>query len=247
MTLKLIALAIVGSLSTGSADADTVLYQSIPDLTAATAIALCSSCGGAFQVFDPFSVPPPASSTSNIVSSISFDSITNSTTSFSVEIYKGATGASSNLLFSQTFSPGQYSVAAGSTGAGGSLPTSILTVVPTGLSLKSGDYQISFFSPTNLALPAYPPYPPGTLHTLFTESFPGDPSTSFATSGVILGFSVKGGGSLSATPLPAALPLFAAGLGLVGLLAKRRKRKGFALARAACRYTDANHQPAGLC
>jgi hypothetical protein len=33
-----------------------------------------------------------------------------------------------------------------------------------------------------------------------------------------------GGGPNLATPLPAALPLFAAGLGVVGLLARRRKR-----------------------
>jgi hypothetical protein len=35
---------------------------------------------------------------------------------------------------------------------------------------------------------------------------------------------------LAATPLPATLPLFAGGLGMVGLLAGRRKRKNAALA-----------------
>jgi len=34
-----------------------------------------------------------------------------------------------------------------------------------------------------------------------------------------------GGGNAGATPLPAALPLFAGGLGVIGLLARRRKRK----------------------
>ena len=38
---------------------------------------------------------------------------------------------------------------------------------------------------------------------------------------------------VSATPLPAALPLFAGGLGLVGLLARRRKRKNAAALAAA--------------
>jgi hypothetical protein len=38
------------------------------------------------------------------------------------------------------------------------------------------------------------------------------------------------GGNLSETPLPAALPLFATGLGALGLLARRRKRKAAALA-----------------
>ena len=35
---------------------------------------------------------------------------------------------------------------------------------------------------------------------------------------------------VSATPLPAALPLFAGGLGVMGLLGRRRKRKAQALA-----------------
>jgi len=37
---------------------------------------------------------------------------------------------------------------------------------------------------------------------------------------------------LTVTPLPAALPLFATGLGVIGLLARRRKRKAAALAAA---------------
>ena len=40
-------------------------------------------------------------------------------------------------------------------------------------------------------------------------------------------------GSLNEVPLPAALPLFATGLGVMGLLAWRRKRKAGALAAAA--------------
>lgn len=39
-----------------------------------------------------------------------------------------------------------------------------------------------------------------------------------------------GGGPGLATPLPAALPLFAGGLGVIGLLARRRKRKSAAIA-----------------
>jgi len=39
--------------------------------------------------------------------------------------------------------------------------------------------------------------------------------------------------TLSETPLPAALPLFAGGLGVIGLLARRRKRKGAAAIAAA--------------
>ena len=53
--------------------------------------------------------------------------------------------------------------------------------------------------------------------------------TSDAGSGALLGISLFGNG-ISATPLPAALPLFATGLGAMGLLGWRRKRKAKAAA-----------------
>ena len=49
---------------------------------------------------------------------------------------------------------------------------------------------------------------------------------------VIQGLVTLGSTDLQGTPLPAALPLFAGGLGVMGLLARRRKRKGAALAAA---------------
>jgi hypothetical protein len=45
------------------------------------------------------------------------------------------------------------------------------------------------------------------------------------TPGIVLGVNDPSGGGGQQTPLPAALPLFAGGLGLVGLIAWRRKRK----------------------
>jgi hypothetical protein len=50
---------------------------------------------------------------------------------------------------------------------------------------------------------------------------------------VIQGLVTLGSTDLQGTPLPAALPLFAGGLGVMGLLARRRKRKGAATALAA--------------
>jgi hypothetical protein len=44
------------------------------------------------------------------------------------------------------------------------------------------------------------------------------------------GSSLSGGVEVASTPLPAALPLFASGLGLMGFLAKRRKRQGAGIA-----------------
>jgi hypothetical protein len=67
---------------------------------------------------------------------------------------------------------------------------------------------------------------PGTSSDKF--HFTGLPASDF---GILL-VDANGGlgqtNSVSATPLPAALPLFAGGLGLVGLLARRRKRKNAA-------------------
>lgn len=48
---------------------------------------------------------------------------------------------------------------------------------------------------------------------------------SFDLSGYTLEFSAGIQNSAAATPLPAALPLFASGLGALGLLGWRRKRK----------------------
>lgn len=44
--------------------------------------------------------------------------------------------------------------------------------------------------------------------------------------------SASGGVEVSTTPLPAALPLFAGGLGVIGLLARRKKKAAAALAAA---------------
>ncbi len=53
------------------------------------------------------------------------------------------------------------------------------------------------------------------------------PDTSYGN-GTCITTCTTGGGGDTATPLPAALPLFAGGLGVFGLLARRRKRKNAA-------------------
>jgi hypothetical protein len=52
-------------------------------------------------------------------------------------------------------------------------------------------------------------------------------------SGAVPGFNFSITEETSTTPLPAALPLFAGGLGLMGLLARRKKRKSSAATAAA--------------
>ena len=76
---------------------------------------------------------------------------------------------------------------------------------------------------------------------LYTDTYPGSPYTQFTASVVGTGsdvllftsaqdpaFTYLDDVSLTATPLPAALPLFASGLGAFGLLGWRRKRKALA-------------------
>jgi hypothetical protein len=84
-----------------------------------------------------------------------------------------------------------------------------------------------------------PPYPPepDTSFNVYDNGYPAailsttasyDVNTSFNGTYSITELGPQG--SASATPLPAALPLFASGLGGLGLLGWRRKRKAAALA-----------------
>jgi hypothetical protein len=65
--------------------------------------------------------------------------------------------------------------------------------------------------------PADPSGPSDPYYNVFAVSDPADSS--------IYDQEFTLGPSVSSTPLPAALPLFAGGLGIVGLLARRKKRK----------------------
>jgi hypothetical protein len=90
-------------------------------------------------------------------------------------------------------------------------------------------------------------FPSGSVRSelFFNPAIPSDLTVAFALAGIGIGsgqFSFSGGGvsagatfridtvsvngAVVPTPLPAALPLFAAGLGITGVLGWRRKRKG---------------------
>ena len=64
---------------------------------------------------------------------------------------------------------------------------------------------------------------PGTYTMLFIGGLPSGTTGSYEAS-------ITAGAPLSETPLPAALPLFVTGLGAMGLLGWRRKRKDAAVA-----------------
>jgi hypothetical protein len=71
----------------------------------------------------------------------------------------------------------------------------------------------------------------GTSSPLAAGSFYNGPYGN-ASSEAGGGGAVSGGVNIAATPLPGALPLFAGGLGVMGFLARRRKRKSATLAAA---------------
>jgi hypothetical protein len=70
----------------------------------------------------------------------------------------------------------------------------------------------------------------GTLISLYDSASSNFTTYDVAASGHLTSF---GPAELSQTPLPAALPLFATGLGALGLLGWRRKRKNTAAIAAA--------------
>jgi len=121
------------------------------------------------------------------------------------------------LFTGLTLGPGTYYLTLDTTGYGGGwrvdnsntdLPTLGSGVTPAGSSRGYCDGSIAY--------PCGGYAPAGTLYT--------DPLSPY-----VLRVDVEG----TQTPIPAALPLFAGGLGVIGLLARRRKRKVAAALAAA--------------
>lgn len=83
----------------------------------------------------------------------------------------------------------------------------------------AGGNSFQFYEDDTLYTPG-PPYGCGGVYCLLGPGAPGSPGPGdpFTTVDFSLTF-------VSETPLPAALPLFAAGLGVIGLFGLRRKRK----------------------
>jgi hypothetical protein len=184
------------------------LFQSVPDLTGPTYLSgVCSACFGSYRVFDTFS----------LASNASIDAVTVGVypnpfpTDMSVSIWSISGGAPATQLFTETFTPEQFVSAV-------AYPDRVLvTVDPISLVLAAGTYDISFYNADGLALIHY--Y--GGAGLFYQQgNFVSDLGGSLGGS---LGF-VLSGDALT-TPLPAALPLFATGLGALGLLGWRRKRK----------------------
>ena len=125
-------------------------------------------------------------------------------------------------------------------------PISSLALTIGGLDIATSHPSINtnVFDPGTLTL-SFTAYDPANIHTLVFFNFFGAPTNYVAAveanvSGIVdpyEGNTQNWAGTFSisssppgAVPLPAALPLFAAGLGALGLLGRRRKRKAAALA-----------------
>jgi hypothetical protein len=197
--------AIAGSAQTTRAD---VLYQSVPDLSAAPYLYFCSSCvyGVYYRVYDTFSL---AGGISNF-SSITFD-LYKPFYPGNVEITIWDVHLPSNPLFDQTFTPAQLSAQFVGN-------TAMVTADLTGLQLNPGTYQISFFNLTNLAVAAFS-NPNGALTQI----------NGIVPSGLSAGFRLEG----TDPPLNVPGPIVGAGLpGLIlasgGLLGWWRRRQKIA-------------------
>lgn len=120
----------------------------------------------------------------------------------------------------------------------------LATVTPTAFSFSDGVQTISspntssfMFSTdasgniTQYNVSLLTPLGPGTIAAINVLTLTTEDDVSFNGSTATTGVTSPGVWSTAAvTPLPAALPLFATGLGLTGLFGWRRKRKGPAIA-----------------
>jgi hypothetical protein len=184
------------------------LFQSVPDLTGPAYLSgVCSSCSGSFRVFDTFSLASNASIDAVTVGVYPYPFPTN----ISVSIWSISGGAPASQLFTETFTPGQFASTV-------TYPDRVLvTVDPISLMLAAGTYDISFYNADGLGLIHY--Y--GGAGLFYQQ---GNAVSDLGGSlGGSLGFVLSG--DAQTTPLPATLPLFASGLGALGLLGWRRKRK----------------------
>ena len=222
-----------------------IIYQSIPvpDMTATPEISWCSTCPGISYLNEGL-VTQLIGQQFSLGSAATALSVT-----FAVQIYQGTPssvtlgfyqdlgGTVGSNIYDQTFSSSQFvAISPGSQNSG--QPTELITVnLATGVPLATGNYLLFMTNPTYLAIPAFGGLGSGgqivvedTLQTPLPQTgdqylYPEQGVPQHLDSAVYI--------SDTLAPVPAALPLFATGLGVMGLFGWRRKRKNAAAIGAA--------------
>lgn len=201
-----LVLALVGGMAAAPQARAAVLFQSIPDLTIEPAQnAWCSSCFGAFRIFDLFTLGEDA-----VVQGITFavQSDYYFPTNVTVSIHGVEDGRPDAALFSQVFAVAELIT------QDTLFNTTLVSVAPAGgWALGAGTYFISFFNPENLGVPGYT-NPGRELYQEGGLSFIENQSAAFRLEGD------------RGTPVPAPMSLALFGLGLIGLAAARRRAQG---------------------
>ena len=192
----------------------TVLYQSIPDLSASRSDSLCSNCPdigpvqSIGQIFS-FGASATAKSLSFVVSN---DYVW--PTSVTVGIYEDAGGAVGANIYRQTF-----------TTFASDVPTAGLTDVlsvnlGTGLTLGSGSYIVFLTNSSGLGVATFGGGPGNAIYN-YDSTFPdltGNPYASLPGQDIGVLFS-----STSAIPEPATWTMLLVGFAGIGFFARRRK------------------------
>ncbi len=196
------AIAMAGILIAMPSTRASTLFQSVPDFSSPAAPdGACSACNGSYRAFDTFTLDSSSSIGSVTVSL--YDASVDFPVNLSVSIWTISGGLPGTQLFSQTFTPAEF--------VSDVYPYyALVTVDPVGLSLLAGTYDISFYNPANLAVTEYV----GGSGLLYQQGFGFLPGYS-------AGFILSG----EVTPLPATLPLFASGMGVIGLFGWLKRRR----------------------
>ena len=202
------------------ARANTIIYQSIPDLTAIpVSNAACSSCDGIWEAIDFFTLGDTYSIDHiNFVTGPAAFGTDNNFAGLMGETVRIWNSDYSSVLFSQVVTPTLLSYELHGYSSANQYSTAILSVTLGGLISVTGIYGISFQA-YNLGNALFAG---GNGSTIQVENPACVPSCgSIWESGANTGYQLIS--ETAAVPLPAALPLFAGGLGLMGWMARRRR------------------------